>query len=148
MTQKIELDEHSINELAKKANRSCGGCSMCCYLLYIPELEKPKRTMCPNICNGCKIYETRPQSCRNFTCEWLINPKFGDEWQPLKSKIVVFFSESNSKIFLNFHCQEDGCWKKEPYFSQIKFYARYGINNRKFETIVHEENQKIIINGM
>jgi len=146
---KIPLDEQSINDLSKKIGRSCGGCTLCCFLLFIPELNKPKRSVCPNSsCNGCEVYDSRPQSCRNFTCEWLVNPDIGDDWYPQKSGLVIFFSENNGQVFLNFHCRDEGSWKKEPYHSQIKFYARYGIENSLFKTVVHEGTQKMIINGV
>ena len=60
--------------------RSCGDCTLCCKLLSITELEKPIGKWCPHceIGKGCKIYDCRPQSCREFTCLWLDQ----EEWKP------------------------------------------------------------------
>src|SRR5262245_7587478 len=70
--------------------RSCGGCTLCCKVLGVPALEKPRGTWCSH-CErgtGCRIYETRPDACRTFLCGWLVNPRFGAEWKPERSKIV------------------------------------------------------------
>ena len=52
--------------------RPCGGCTMCCKLPGVAELEKPAATWCPHckVGQGCKIYAARPPSCRTFQCLW------------------------------------------------------------------------------
>lgn len=54
--------------------RDCGTCSACCRWPSIPELKKPPREPCWNLCGGkygCKIYEHRPKSCSDYECRWL-----------------------------------------------------------------------------
>lgn len=53
--------------------RECGGCTMCCKVMHVPELEKPAGTWCPHcdIGEGCGIYDERPKPCRDFECLWL-----------------------------------------------------------------------------
>ena len=51
--------------------RDCGSCTLCCTLTYVPELKKPERVTCENCAANCTIYETRPQSCRQYECAWL-----------------------------------------------------------------------------
>lgn len=52
----------------------CGTCTLCCKIMHVPELEKPYGEWC-GYCErrgrGCTVYETRPQSCRDFDCVWL-----------------------------------------------------------------------------
>jgi len=50
-------------------------------VLGIPELDKPKDSWCPNFAAGagCRIYENRSPSCRNFACRWLTDPALGPE---------------------------------------------------------------------
>jgi len=50
----------------------CGSCTLCCRLTAIPELQKPLNTWCHccEINKGCRVYKTRPQSCRKFECVW------------------------------------------------------------------------------
>jgi hypothetical protein len=51
--------------------RRCDGCTVCCTLTRVPELNKPEGKTCIFACKGCTIYPDRPQSCRDFECEWL-----------------------------------------------------------------------------
>ena len=40
------------------AARQCGDCSLCCKVLGIPELNKPKDAWCPQLCaagTGCRM---------------------------------------------------------------------------------------------
>lgn len=58
--------------------RACGGCKACCTVNAIVELRKPERTHCRYECEqGCRRYKTRPKSCRNFNCMWVLG--HGDE---------------------------------------------------------------------
>ena len=53
---------------------TCGTCTLCCKVMAVPELSKPRDQWCGK-CDkrggGCTVYETRPQSCREFECLWL-----------------------------------------------------------------------------
>lgn len=53
--------------------RACGGCTLCCSILGVQGLKEP-RTECPHqeVGSGCRIYQNRPQDCRNFRCAWRI----------------------------------------------------------------------------
>lgn len=52
--------------------RQCGACTACCTLLAVVELGKPMRWACDHVdCAGCRVYDARPQSCRQFECLWL-----------------------------------------------------------------------------
>ena len=64
--------------------RRCGSCTLCCKVLAITELQKPRGTWCPDCSpgKGCNIYETRPAECRSFMCGWLTDPMLGPEWKP------------------------------------------------------------------
>ena len=50
----------------------CGECTACCTLLAVAELNKPARWTCDHAgCQGCRVYDDRPMSCRAFNCLWL-----------------------------------------------------------------------------
>lgn len=68
-----------------QAGRSCGECQMCCEVLTIEQLQKPRNTVCRHQCEaGCAIYESRPEPCARYHCAWLDG--FGlDEDRPDKS---------------------------------------------------------------
>lgn len=50
----------------------CVRCGECCFAFEVPEISKPDRTWCRHFERGsgsigvCKIYDSRPQSCRIF----------------------------------------------------------------------------------
>ena len=102
-------------------SRSCGGCTLCCKVLGVPALEKPRGTWCPH-CErgvGCRIHESRPGECRSFLCGWLVSDKFGPEWKPERSKIVITVTRDGNGF--EFQCDPGfpQAWRKEPYYSQI-----------------------------
>src|SRR5215831_7728616 len=71
--------------------RSCGDCSLCCKVMGIAALDKPEGVWCGHFARGvgCAIYADRPQECRAFVCQWLVNANFGPEWKPNKCKMVL-----------------------------------------------------------
>jgi len=79
----------------------CGECTLCCDIPKIKELKKPAWKLCSNydiVCKNCKIYETRPEECRNFQCSY---------WQVKKANIAirpdkcgVMFEKLSQRIFL------------------------------------------------
>lgn len=73
---------------------SCGGCTACCTTHGVPEIKKPPREKC-SLCGdrGCSIYETRPESCRDFECHWLLGNAGGPDCRPDKTGIVPTYVE-------------------------------------------------------
>jgi uncharacterized protein len=103
--------------------RQCGECSLCCKLPAINELNKPANTWCRHVdhdCGGCSIYQDRPSVCRGFTCGWLEDLDFGDEWFPAISKMVI----TSPPLCVNVDPAFPNAWKLEPYYSQLKKLAR------------------------
>lgn len=73
------------------SDRSCGECTACCTLLRVVELRKPQRFACDHVCReGCRIYEERPLSCREFSCGWLRGETPTDpQWRPDRLGVMV-----------------------------------------------------------
>jgi hypothetical protein len=136
----IGLSEQAVAAGQKTTGRECGTCSLCCRLLDVPEAGKAKNEWCPH-CRpgrGCQIYDKRPDSCRSYSCLWLIHSLFGEEWFPARSKIVIdmapdeqhrLVDEEHSVVLLRFHVdpQYPNRWKEEPYYSAIKHLALRGL---------------------
>jgi hypothetical protein len=75
--------------------RPCGGCTVCCKVASVPEIGKPANAWCAN-CDkgkGCRIYERRPQACRDFYCLWKVMPDFPEELRPDKCKVLWQLTE-------------------------------------------------------
>ena len=54
----------------------CDGCSLCCRLLSVVEIDKPAGAWCRAVewtrAGGrCKVHPERPDACRTFECIWL-----------------------------------------------------------------------------
>jgi len=76
------------------SQRVCGACTLCCKLIGVPETKKPALRWCEHCTEaGCAIHQTRPQSCRNFECFWLMEPAFPRDLRPDLSGFVVAFNE-------------------------------------------------------
>jgi len=73
-----------------KDRRSCGSCTMCCYVFEVPAVATRDYEWCRHcrVGVGCGIYETRPEDCRSFYCLWRMG--FGtDEDRPDRHGVVM-----------------------------------------------------------
>jgi hypothetical protein len=107
--------------------RSCDGCTACCKLVAVAELNKPAQSWCDHcsIGKGCTIYETRPEDCRTFYCGWLLDERIADAWRPRDSKIVVKFEPK--RIVVHVDKDRKDAWRKEPFASQVRAWAQAGV---------------------
>src|SRR5690348_6121196 len=82
--------------------RECGGCTACCTVLAVRELDKPMRWACDHVhCAGCRIYDTRPPSCREFHCRWLRGSVGADDaLRPDRCGVMFdgFFSVTRNRL--------------------------------------------------
>ncbi len=72
--------------------RQCGECTLCCRLLPVPQLGKVAGQRCPHQRHscGCAIYNTRPNSCRLWSCRWKADPEeTADLRRPDRSHYVI-----------------------------------------------------------
>lgn len=74
-------------------DRECGSCHACCKYPSIvdQEFKKPNGALCTHWAwgKGCKIYETRPGTCRSHYCGWRIMPQLDESWRPDRSNIYL-----------------------------------------------------------
>lgn len=96
----------------------CDGCTACCKVLNIAELNKPGNTWCPHckIGSGCGIYDTRPESCRVYECVWLQSQRGGrpmaPELRPDKSRVVVGVTNGGDDLVLYVSPDRPDAWKR------------------------------------
>lgn len=97
---------------------SCDGCTACCKIMKIRELNKPGNTWCQHckIGVGCGIYDTRPESCRVFECVWLQTQR-GDkplslELRPDRSRVVIGTNNHGKDIVLHVNTDRPDAWKR------------------------------------
>jgi hypothetical protein len=102
--------------------RSCTGCTLCCKIFGIPELAKPRHQWCGHcaIGTGCKIYGTRPQSCREFVCGYLVDASVPEHWKPAKSRMVLTSEDDGRRLVIHVDTGRLDAWRKPPYYAEIK----------------------------
>jgi len=85
----------------------CGECTACCRVFAIAEMaEKKAGDWCQHcaIGKGCKVYDARPQTCREFECLWLMSQKRADPREQLPAHLrpdkckIVFSPSTNPSI--------------------------------------------------
>jgi hypothetical protein len=126
--------------------RTCRGCTLCCKLLSIEELEKPPLTWCA-ICDakaGCRDYEHRPTECRNFYCGYLLDPALDERWKPSSCKLVVAFEEHAKGVVIHVDPTRHDAWRKEPFHSQIRQWALAAAPEQG-QAVVWQGNTKIVV---
>jgi hypothetical protein len=114
--------------------RDCGECSLCCKVMQVDEFDKPQGVWCRYCApgrGGCTIHATRPQVCRQFFCGWLRDPEVGPEWRPLTSKMILFFKPALRRLVVHVHPERPNIWRREPYYSQLKRWAREAVEARR-----------------
>ena len=74
--------------------RKCDGCTACCegWLEGVAHGKPfyPGRPCHFSGCDGCSIYEYRPESpCKTYSCEWLVNNDVPEWMKPDRSKVII-----------------------------------------------------------
>jgi hypothetical protein len=95
---------------------------MCCKLLTVETLKKASGVWCPHcrIGSGCAIYESRPDECRSFFCNYLIDETLDERWKPSDSRLVLWWNPQMSRLSVVVDPQRPDAWKREPYYSLLK----------------------------
>lgn len=117
---------------------------MCCKLPSIPELRKPRAQLCTN-CEagvGCKIYDSRPETCRAFYCLYMLKAVLGDEWKPTTCHMMVTYEAEEDRMVVLVEPQKKGVWRREPYFSQIRTWAQ---RSPRGHVLVWQGNSVIVV---
>ena len=106
--------------------RSCADCTLCCKLPAIPEIPKPAQTWCLqcDIGKGCKIYETRPGTCRKFECVYLTSGQLGDHWRPADCHMVIAHHAAVNRIVIHVDNAHPDAWRQAPHYGDLKLMAK------------------------
>ncbi|MFC0284652.1 hypothetical protein ACFFJB_13745 [Camelimonas abortus] len=113
--------------------RTCGSCTLCCKVMGIAALAKPRGRWCPR-CRpgkGCASYATRPQECRSFACLWLGGGFLGDEWRPDRCKMVLYTEHGGARLVVQTDPGAGPVWRREPWLGQIRAWAAAAAASRR-----------------
>jgi hypothetical protein len=128
----IPTDSADKNSDTIVAGRSCAGCTMCCKLLSVQSLNKPRQKWCDhcNIGVGCRIYESRPRECSAFHCQYLLNKELSEAWKPAYCRMVLDYEPHANRIVVHVDSGRSDAWRREPYYSEIKQWALRASQNQ------------------
>jgi hypothetical protein len=77
-----------LNDLRDR--RECGACTACCTVLGVTELHKPVNVECAHACEaGCSIYDDRPRTCRDWSCDWKNGLVPGEDLRPDRLGVIL-----------------------------------------------------------
>src|SRR5579863_5761403 len=109
-------------EVKLAPGRSCQGCTMCCKIMAIPALAKPAMTWCTHcaVGTGCRIYPDRPEDCRVYFCQWVVDGTIGQHWHPAKSRMVLSYKPGQNQIMIHVDADRPDAWRKEPFHAEIR----------------------------
>ena len=126
--------------------RSCDNCTMCCKIMGITELDKPRNQECPNcdIGKGCKIYADRPQSCRDFHCLYLTDGRLAEHWKPSLSRMLLT-NYQKSRLCVHVDTDRPDAWRKEPYYSDLKRWSLAASRNKGVIAVYVGDNLTVIL---
>lgn len=72
-----------------RPKKPCEHCTACCTKVSVEEIAKPAFQPCKFLCgSGCSVYPTRPLSCSEFHCGYLLFDFLPDWARPDRSGIM------------------------------------------------------------
>jgi hypothetical protein len=127
-------------------SRACGTCTLCCKLLHVVELNKPRDSWCADcqIGVGCGRYETRPPTCRQFHCGWLLLPELSEQWFPARAKFLLDSDMGGRRITAYVDPARPDAWKEAPYYAQFKVWAK-ALASHRGQVVISVGKRTIVI---
>jgi hypothetical protein len=104
----------------------CDGCTMCCLLYPVPDMDIEVKEDCPHRKPGigCDIYNERPQDCELCTCMYLQSEKILEDLKP--SSCGVIFEKVTDAIIIGTKLKETPI--SELVKQQINLFAKDNIS--------------------
>lgn len=104
----------------------CDGCKLCCELIGVPEIDKPRGVMCSKACDkGCSLHPAvggtgQPESCAAFYCSWLASQQLDEpnrmppSMRPDRSHVVFgpCDDQVENKLYVNVDPKHPDSWKE------------------------------------
>ncbi len=101
---------------------------MCCSALEIPEFKKPAGPACSNCLagGGCKIYLDRPQLCRDFECEWIMDRKLAANMRPDVIGTILMEDDDTGEYRAVCSPSKPLAWRNPRVFAHLVSVAKTG----------------------
>jgi len=127
--------------------RDCGSCTLCCKVLGIAALDKPKGRWCQRCApgQGCAAYEDRPAECRTFNCLWLQRDTLGPEWRPDRAKFVMCSTPDNATLLIQVDPGAPDAWRRAPYHATLRQWSQAASAARRQIVVMVGERATIVL---
>lgn len=141
------MAEAQLVEEQSLPGRACGTCTLCCKVMGVEELDKPRGTWCQHCVpgSGCKVYAERPPSCRAFHCGYLTWKMLGEHWLPARSKMVVVLDSDGDRIAIHVDSSRPTAWRGQPYYGEIKQWARDSARDLRQVVVIIGDRSIVIL---
>jgi len=126
------LELLAVHDKRSIPGRVCGSCTLCCKVVSVSEINKPKGVWCrfARSHKGCDLYPKHPLSCEAWSCMWLAYD-LPENLRPDKSHIVIDLTtdtvtatDNNTGETIQFEAFQfwldekyPNAWKEEPFHS-------------------------------
>jgi hypothetical protein len=119
---------------------------MCCKIMGIAELAKPRNQECPNcdVGKGCNIYAGRPQSCHDFNCLYLVDESLPAHWRPSQAGMLLTRYQA-SRLCVHVDTERPDAWRKQPYYSDLKRWSRTAAQSRSMIAVYVGDDLTIVL---
>ena len=137
----------SVTPFGPAPGRGCGGCTMCCKVYALPELEKPPGVWCRHCApgRGCKIHDSLPEQCRRFFCLWMTDGAMPDEWRPDRARFVLSVYPPNGFVYGQVDPGSPGAWRKAPYYDALRAMAGRPLDERRHVVMFVGEEATLVM---
>ncbi|MFO1134718.1 MAG: hypothetical protein U1E30_06015 [Rhodoblastus sp.] len=108
--------------------KSCGSCTMCCTALEIDFFNKPMGVVCKHCIKGggCDAYATRPQVCRDFECDWMMERDLPPTLRPDKVGTILMEDPDNEDYQAVCEPTKPMAWRHPLVFKHLVAQAKAG----------------------
>ena len=104
----------------------CGSCSVCCFLMAVPDIAKPACVWCEHALRphgGCGVYDSpeKPAACTDFRCLWLASQdrrrsdQMSPDLRPDRSHAMFYDArdeEEPDTLYLHVFPSDPGAWQR------------------------------------
>lgn len=106
--------------------RNCADCTLCCTVLAVAALGKPRDVECAHALTGkgCQIYAQRPAVCAAFHCDFLLDAKVAAHWRPKRSRMVLYYDDDAKRMGVHVDPEKPEAWREAPYHADLRRWAR------------------------
>ena len=128
-------------------SRECGGCLMCCKFYKIPALDKPAGNLCVHCApaQGCTIYGSRPDQCRELYCRWIKDADIPDYWKPDRTRIILTTFPGNGFLYAQVDPDRPNAWKQSKLLADLKRWASIPMRHRRHVIVFVRDQATLII---